>query len=191
MQIHESDCLQERGGWLCLVMIILVTERVTAVEPTLRMLITMLMMWSPTAWRCRYYTKSDDNMKNDVSHFTNLGQASRPSPVPDRTQHGRHDRPQSRPQAPGLLHRDDSQRSPHCPWAAGEPRQTRARIPSNLLLGWSYRLQIHSIPDICLQGSAAASQLGHSSRAHWPAKHEHHNQVLIYIACVLIRWRWH
>ena len=43
-KIHESDCLQERGGWLCLVMIILVTERVTAVEPTLRMLIIMLMM---------------------------------------------------------------------------------------------------------------------------------------------------
>ena len=115
-------------------------------------------------------------MRNDVTY--NLGQTSGPSPVPDRTQHGWHDRPQSRPQAPGLLHRDDSQWSPHCPRAAGEPRQTQSSSPSNLLPGRSNRLQIHSIPDICLQGSAAASELGHSSRAHWPAKHEHHNQVL-------------
>lgn len=119
-------------------------------------------------------------MKDNASKHT--GQASGPSPVPDRPQHGRHDRPQSRPQAPGLLHRDDSQRAPDRPRAAGESGR-REQQPSDLLPGRSHRLQIHSIPDICLQGSVAASELGHSSRAHWPAKHECHNQVGIKIGC--------
>ena len=59
----------------------------------------------------------------------------------------------------------------------------REQQPSYLLPGRSHRLQIHSIPDICLQGSVAASELGHSSRSHWPAKHEYHNQVHMRYGC--------